>query len=326
MEPKFIVTGGAGFIGSNLVAALNARGHKDILIVDDLDNPLKKANLDSLSYAAYQDKREFRREFLAGHTSKVNAVFHLGACSSTTEMDEDYLADNNVAYTRQLCEWALDHGARFVYASSAATYGDGSLGYSDEDSLTPRLLPLNPYGRSKQRFDLFALENGLLNCVAGVKYFNVYGPREDHKGDMRSVVHKAYEQIRDTGRLQLFRSHRPEYHDGEQLRDFVYVDDAVRVTLFLYDQPDVCGLFNCGTGNARTWIDLAQAVFAAMKREPSIDFIDMPETIRERYQYYTQADMAKLREAGYRAPFTSIEEGVAQYVGDHLMRRDTPPA
>jgi ADP-L-glycero-D-manno-heptose 6-epimerase len=314
MAERFIVTGGAGFIGSNVVAALNGRGCDDILVVDNLDGGLKQRNLDDLSYAAFMDKREFRAAFNGGTVEAPDAVFHLGACSSTTETDRDYLLDNNYHYTRELCQWCLERGARFIYASSAATYGDGARGYSDEHGLVPSLEPLNLYGESKQLFDRWALENGLLDRIAGLKYFNVYGPREDHKGDMRSLVNKAYGQILETGALNLFRSHRPDYADGEQERDFVYVRDAVNVTLHFYDHPEVSGLFNCGTGTARTWVDLAGALFAAMGRAPNILFVDMPPAIRDKYQYHTEADITRLRAAGYAAPFMSIEAGVKDYV------------
>jgi ADP-L-glycero-D-manno-heptose 6-epimerase len=317
--PSFIVTGGAGLIGCNLVAALNKRGHRDILIVDRLNHPEKEANLDAVSYAGFVDKEVFRERFLADQQEAVDTVFHLGACSSTTETDADYLNDNNLLYTQQLCEWSLAKGARFIYASSAATYGDGELGYSDDDALTPQLKPLNLYGQSKQDFDVWAMERDLLSKIVGLKYFNVYGPYENHKGEMRSVVNKAYRQIQETGKLQLFRSHRPDYEDGKQERDFVYVKDAVKVTLFFHDHPEVSGLFNCGTGSTRTWLDLAHAVFAAMEREPNIEFIDMPDHLRNKYQYHTQADTQKLRDAGYDQPFTSIEAAVRDYIRNYMM-------
>jgi ADP-L-glycero-D-manno-heptose 6-epimerase len=320
MASTFIVTGGAGFIGSNLVRALNERGETDILVVDHLNHPAKRRNLERLTFREFSDKEEFRKRLKEGRLPGFAAVFHLGACSSTTEMDEAYINDNNYLYTRELCEWALRTGSRFVYASSAAPYGDGSLGYSDSDAATPSLKPLNPYGRSKQLFDLWALETGALKKIAGLKYFNVYGPWEDHKGDMRSLVHKAHGQLMREGRIALFKSYRPEYRDGEQERDFVHVSDAVDVTLFFHDHPDACGLFNCGTGRARTWIDLANAVFAAAGLPPRIEFIEMPETIRDKYQYHTLADLSKLRGAGYLAPFLSIEEGVRRYVEEYLAK------
>ncbi len=322
MSDSFIVTGGAGFIGSNLVKALNRRGHADILIVDHLNHAAKDRNLRGLHYRAYQDKADFRRDLHAGTLPAVATVFHLGACSSTTETDAGYLRDNNVAYTRELCTWSLARGARFIYASSAATYGDGALGYADDPALVPRLQPLNLYGQSKQDFDLWALREGLLERIVGLKYFNVYGPGEDHKGDMRSLVNKAYRQILDAGTLNLFRSHRSDYRDGEQDRDFVYVRDAVAVTLFFHDHADRSGLFNCGTGRARTWLALAHALFAAMGRPPQLNFMDMPEHLRDKYQYHTEADMARMRKAGYTAPFTSVEDGVDDYVRNHLARSD----
>ncbi len=317
---RFIVTGGAGFIGCNIVAALNARGHDDILIVDAASSPEKQANLNSVRYRECMDKHAFRDAFLAGGIESVDTVFHMGACSSTTERDTAFLEDNNTHYTRQLCEWSLEQGARFIYASSAATYGDGSDGYSDEDACMVAYRPLNPYGESKHAFDRWALDAGLFDRVAGLKYFNVYGPHEDHKGEMRSMVNKAYGQILERGHLGLFKSYKPTFADGEQERDFVYVADAIDVTLFFHDHPDVSGLFNCGTGQARTWVDLATAVFAAMDREADIRMIEMPESIRDQYQYHTQADVTKLRGAGFNAPFTSLEDGVTRYVQDYLVR------
>ncbi len=307
----FIVTGGAGFIGSHLVEALNRRGHDNILIVDPADDPVRRGYLERLRFRELMAPAEFRDRVRRGAQPVPVTLFHLGACSSTTESDEAFLADNNTATTRELCEWCLRADARFVYASSAATYGDGSRGYADDESRLRELAPLNPYGWSKHRFDLWASEQGLLGRIAGLKYFNVYGPREEHKGDMRSVVHKARRQILETGEVRLFKSYRPEWADGRQERDFIHVDDAVDVTLFFHERPDVSGLFNCGTGRARTWLDLARAVFAAMGREPNIVFADMPEALRERYQYHTRADMAKLRRAGYDKPFASLEAGVA---------------
>jgi len=315
---KYMVTGGAGFIGSNLVAALNARGETDVLVVDHLNHPLKRRNLEGLRYARYLDKRELRAALRGGSLASVETVFHLGACSSTTERDLAYLADNNTAFTRDLCAWALGGGRRFIYASSAATYGGGEQGYSDAPERIPLLRPLNPYGQSKQDFDLLAMREGWLDRIAGLKYFNVFGPHEHHKGEMRSVVHKAHGQIRRTGRLQLFRSHRPDYRDGEQTRDFVYVRDAVAVTLFFHDHPGIAGLFNCGTGRARTWLDLGRAVFAAMGLEPRIEFIDMPPDLREHYQYHTEADLARLRACGCNHAFTSLEAGVRDYVASDL--------
>jgi len=318
---RFIVTGGAGFIGSNLVRSLNALGSDRILIVDHLNHPGKEANLKPLRFEDVIDKNRFRELIRAERAPKVSAVFHLGACSSTTVTDERYLQDNNTEYTRELCEWAIRHGVRFIYASSAATYGDGRRGYSDDDAVTPTLEPLNAYGRSKHQFDLWALHSGALRQIAGLKYFNVYGPGEGHKGEMRSMVHKSFHQVQQEGVIRLFRSYRPDVRDGEQKRDFVYVEDAVAMTLFFFEHPEVSGLFNCGTGVARTWLDLAHAVFSAMGREPKIEFVEMPPAIRAAYQYFTQADMTKARRAGYTRPFCSLEEGVRRYIQTDLMPR-----
>ena len=318
---SLIVTGGAGFIGCNVVTALNARGHEDILVVDDLNEAEKERNLDTLCFEQYMEKEDFRQAFLSGAIDAPKTVFHLGACSSTTQMDTDYLNDNNLRYTQQLCEWCHTQGARFIYASSAATYGDGESGYVDDESKIDALKPLNPYGQSKQDFDLWARERDLFKSIVGLKYFNVYGPHEDHKAEMRSVINKAYSQIQDTGRLELFKSYRPEYKDGEQNRDFIYVKDAVNVTLYYHDHPEVSGLYNCGNGQARTWVDLGKAIFAAMDLEAKIDMVEMPESIRDRYQYHTQADVTKLRASGYSRSFMTIEEGVDDYIRNYLAKR-----
>lgn len=318
MKPQIVVTGAAGFIGRNLVAALNARGRRDLLLVDQLGTDEKWRNLVGLHFDQLLSPADFRARLHSGALPAVETVFHLGACSATTERDADYLYDNNTRYTRELCLWCLAHRIRFIYASSAATYGDGALGYSDRDETTVRLRPLNMYGLSKHLFDLWALEQGLFDRIVGLKYFNVYGPFEDHKGDMRSVVHKSYQQIAAGQDISLFRSCRPDYADGEQRRDFIYVRDAVAVTLHFAEHRETSGLFNCGTGLSRTWLDLARAVYAAAGREPRISFIDMPELLRAKYQYFTEADLTKLRAAGYRQPFHSLEDGIRDYVRSHL--------
>lgn len=313
-DPRFIVTGGAGLIGSNIVAALNARGHKNILIVDHLNHPAKQENLDQLQFADYMEKEDFREAIRNDQISHTKTLFHLGACSATTETDQNYLASNNLGYTQDLCEWALQQQTRFIYASSAATYGDGEHGYVDDESQLDVLKPMNLYGQSKHDFDCWARDKGLLREIVGLKYFNVFGPGEDHKGNMRSVVHKAWHQIRETGKLELFRSHRPEFQDGCQQRDFLYVEDAVNITLFFHDHPEVCGLFNAGTGTPHTWLELAHAIFNAMQQKPEITFIDIPENIRDIYQYYTLADMRKLRQAGFTQPFTPLKTAVSRYI------------
>ena len=313
-----IVTGAAGFIGRNVAAALNARGRTDLVLADRLGTDRKWRNLRGLQFEDLLTPEELLTWLGSASDGSVEAVLHLGACSATTETDADFLLANNYRYTRRLAEWTAAHAIRFVYASSAATYGDGAHGYRDDDLVMPRLRPLNMYGYSKHMFDLWALRSGLLETSVGLKYFNVYGPYEDHKGDMRSVVNKAYEQILEDGYLSLFRSCRTEYADGEQQRDFIHVDDAVAVTLHFLDQRDIGGLFNCGTGVARTWLDLGTAVFAALNREPDIRFIDMPEQLRPTYQYHTRAEMDKLRAARFTADFLTLDEGVDRYVRGYL--------
>lgn len=321
MTRQIVVTGGAGFIGRNVVAELNSRGYDDLLLVDSLGMGEKWDNLLGLRFEDILLPDQFLTCLEQGKIKDVNAVLHLGACSSTTEQNADYLLQNNYRYTRSLCEWSLRNEVRFIYASSAATYGEGSAGYSDDDATLLALRPLNMYGYSKHIFDMWAQKHELFKSIVGLKYFNVYGPYEDHKGEMRSVVHKAYGQIRHTGKVQLFKSYRPDYADGEQKRDFIYVKDAVAVTLHFLENRPVSGLFNCGTGEARSWNSLAKAVFAALKITPQIEFIDMPEKIRERYQYLTQASVSKLRNAGYTAPFTPLEDAVSDYVTNYLEKR-----
>lgn len=319
MSRATIVTGAAGFIGRNVVAALNARGCTNLILVDRLGCDEKWRNLRGLDFDDVLSPEAFLALAEAQRAPTPDAVIHLGACSATTERDADFLLENNYRFTRRLCEWTLGHGARFVYASSAATYGDGTLGYSDDVAKLAALRPLNMYGYSKQLFDLWAQRRGLFDRIVGLKYFNVFGPFEDHKGEMRSLVHKAHDQILARGWLELFESDRPDYAHGEQKRDFIYVRDAVDVTLHFVEHRDASGLFNCGTGQARTWLDLARALFAAMDRKPDIRYIPLPEVLRGKYQYFTQAETARLRAAGYARPFTSLEDGVRDYVRTHLQ-------
>jgi ADP-L-glycero-D-manno-heptose 6-epimerase len=315
-----IVTGGAGFIGSALIAALNNRQITDILVVDELGTNHKWKNLRNLAFADYVEKDDFLEMVIEGKLdSPVEAVFHLGACSDTTETNASYLAKNNYEYSKLLAQWATDGDVRFIYASSAATYGDGSAGFSDDEKKIEDLSPLNMYGYSKQMFDLWARRAGLLKKVVGLKYFNVFGPNEYHKADMRSFIIKAFEQINAAGKVRLFKSYRSEYADGGQVRDFIYVKDAVDMTLFFYDNPKLSGLFNIGTGQARSWNDLVKAVFAAMGSKPDIEYIEMPDSIRNQYQYFTQADIAKLRTAGYDEPITSLEDAIKDYVQNYLQ-------
>jgi len=316
---KIIVTGAAGFIGSNLIAELNARGETDILVVDELGQDDKWKNLLGLQFADYMEKDDFRFAVRHDALETVDTLFHLGACSATTERNVSYLIDNNTNTTRELCEWCLTRDVRFIYASSAATYGNGGQGYRDDEEGLDALRPMNPYGYSKHLFDLWARRKGLFDRIVGLKYFNVYGPREEHKGDMRSLVIKAWEQIRATGEVALFKSYRPDTADGEQVRDFLFVQDAVAATLYFHEDRTSSGLFNCGTGRPRSWNELTSAVFLAMQREPRIRYMDMPPTLRDRYQYKTCAEIEKLREAGFRAPFLSLEDGVRETV--HWMEQ-----
>ncbi len=318
-----IITGGAGFIGSALVAELNKRNISDILVVDELGSDNKWMNLRSLSFIDYVEKDDFIELIIEDKLdSPIEAIFHLGACSDTTETDATYLVKNNYEYSKLLAQWATDDNIRFIYASSAATYGDGSEGFSDDEEQIQSLRPLNMYGYSKQLFDLWARRAGLLKEIVGLKYFNVFGPNEYHKGDMRSFILKAFEQIKQTGRVRLFKSYKSEYKDGEQLRDFIYVKDAVDMTLYFYDNPKLGGIFNIGTGEARSWNDLVNAVFAAMGADPQIEYVDMPESIRNQYQYYTCADVTKLRKAGYDKEITSLEDAVKDYVQNYLHNNE----
>ena len=318
---RVIVTGGAGFIGSVLVWELNRRGCTQIVIADSQPPAEKRANLAGLQFTDYVDPSDLLAWLASGALGKFDTIFHLGACSSTTETNEKYLRENNFEYSRNLAEWALGNGVRFVYASSAATYGDGSAGMDDSDpGQLERLCPLNLYGQSKQWMDLHAWKEGWLERIAGLKYFNVFGPNENHKGDMRSVVCKSYTQALESGVIHLFKSYRPEYRDGEQRRDFLYVKDAVSMTLHVAANPSANGIFNIGSGKMHTWNELARAVFAALGREPHIEYFDMPESIRDKYQYSTQADIRKLLSTGYSLPITSLEDAVRDYVVHYLVR------
>lgn len=314
-----VVTGGAGFIGSAFVWELNRAGITDIVIVDDLSTSDKWHNLVGLQFVDYLHKDEFL-DFIAEDELpyKVQAVVHMGACSATTETDMDYLMENNYQYTVILAQWACANKARFIYASSGATYGAGEHGFSDAHEGLDALRPLNRYGYSKHLFDLYAEKNKISDRIVGLKFFNVFGPNEYHKGDMRSVVCKAYDQIRQTGRLKLFKSYQPQYADGSQMRDFVYVKDCVAVMKWLLDHPKVCGIYNVGTGVARTWLDLGEAIFKAMGLAPQIDFIEMPEALKTHYQYYTQADISKLKATGCPVEFRTLENSVQDYVALYL--------
>lgn len=315
---RVLVTGGAGFIGSALVWELNRRGCERIVIADFLGSSEKWKNLVPLRYEEYLEADGLHEKLGRDALGKFDCVLHLGACSATTETNAAYLVHNNYEFTRDLAAWALRVGTRFVYASSAATYGDGASGMSDTDPQIEKHRPLNMYGYSKHMFDLKARRSGWLDRIVGLKYFNVYGPNEGHKEDMRSVVHKSYAQVLQAGTIHLFKSYRPDFADGEQQRDFLYVKDAVAMTLHLAETTAANGLFNIGSGVAHTWKDLAHAIFSALGKPPRIEFIDMPETLRPKYQYFTKADISKLRGVGYDRPLMTLNEAVADYVQNYL--------
>ncbi|WP_297226976.1 ADP-glyceromanno-heptose 6-epimerase [uncultured Desulfovibrio sp.] len=319
----YIITGGAGFIGSAMLWQLNQQGIDDVVLVDHLGTDDKWRNLVKLTYADYIHRERFRdllqRDALPW---KVEAIIHLGACSDTTEADGDFLMENNFQFSRDICRYALDKGARFIQASSAATYGDGSLGFSDDPDLLPKLRPLNLYAYSKHLLDLWLVRHGLDKEVASLKFFNVYGPNEYHKGEMRSVVCKAYKQITKHGDLELFRSTSPEISDGEQKRDFVYVKDCTALMSWLLENRNVNGIHNVGTGRARSFNDLGRAVFSAMQRSCRITYVDMPRMLHGKYQNFTQADMNWLDKVGCPLKMTSLEDGVTDFVQNYLSQPD----
>lgn len=317
-----VITGAAGFIGSCIVARLNEIGMKDLILVDrivgndktDGNVDLKKKNLDNKNYIKFYDKDEFIKLVENDQLKEpVEAIIHMGACSSTTLTDAAYFQKNNFEYSKILCSWSMKKNIRFIYASSAATYGDGSIGYKDNLETILKCRPLNLYGKSKQDFDEWIVENNYLDHVVGLKFFNVFGPNEYHKEDMRSVVAKAYHKVVEEGKMMLFKSHKSGYKDGEQKRDFIYVKDVVDVVLFFLDHHDVNGIYNVGTGKARTWNDLASALFSSVNKELNIEYSDMPETLRGKYQYFTQADMSRLKSVGYTKEFTPLEKAVKDY-------------
>jgi ADP-L-glycero-D-manno-heptose 6-epimerase len=320
-----LITGGAGFIGSVLAKQLNALGHSDLIIVDKLEESVKWKNLRGIKYLEYIHADELFSGEYDDLIAEADLVFHLGANSSTTEKNMDFLMKNNVSYTQALFRFAATKNIPFIYASSAATYGNGELGYSDDHDNINNLMPLNPYGYSKQLVDEWVLrEEKKPDHWFGLKFFNVYGPNEYHKDDMRSLVHKSFEQINSSSSVKLFKSYRPEYKDGQQLRDFIYVKDVVRAMIELAD-PDkssFSGIYNLGTGKARSFYDLTVTTFKAMGLSPKIDFIEMPESIRGQYQYYTQAEMDKFYKVIPDFKFTSLEEGIFDYVQNYLMKNN----
>lgn len=315
MKKSIIVTGGAGFIGSCFLWKLNREGVDNIVVVDHLGHTDKWRNLVGKKFRDYIQKDDFLKAVNERKVKDVSAVVHLGACSSTTLTDAAYFLKNNYEYTKSLASWAVRSGIRFIYASSAATYGDGSRGYDDAHDTLSQLKPLNMYGYSKHLFDLWALGNGMLKDIAGIKFFNVFGPNEYHKGEMMSVICKRFADARDKGVIRLFKSYRPDFKDGEQKRDFVYVKDCVDVLFYLLARPRLNGIFNLGSGTAKSWNDLAKALFAALGRDPKIEYTEMPDEIKPKYQYFTQANMQRLRDAGYTKPFMRFEDAVKEYAG-----------
>lgn len=312
-----IVTGAEGFIGSCLVAGLNEQGYHDLVLVDDFSHTDRALNLEGKKFSQKVNRQSFFA-WLDKHEHLVQFIFHIGARTDTTEKDEAVFKELNLDFSRQLWNACVQYGLPLVYASSAATYGNGEQGYDDMGNLDS-LHPMNPYGRSKNDFDKWALaQESKPYFWAGLKFFNVYGPNEYHKGRMASVILHAYRQIKETGKVRLFRSHRSDYKDGEQKRDFIYVKDLVQVCLYLMHDRKHCGLYNLGTGHARSWNDLANAIFTSMQLTPQIEYIDIPEDIRETYQYFTEAKMEKLKAAGYTQPFLTIEEGVDDYIKNYL--------
>lgn len=313
-----IVTGAAGFIGSCLVQYLNDLGYTNLILVDDFEQANKYPNLEGKDFPEKIDRDEFH-QWLREHATGVEVIFHIGARTDTTEQDVDIFDRLNLNYTKELWQICAEHAIPLIYASSAATYGGGEHGYRDDHDILEQLEPLNPYGRSKNDFDIWALQQEKTPPFwAGLKFFNVYGPNEYHKGRMASVIFHTLRQIKANGAMRLFRSHRPDFADGQQSRDFIYVKDVIKVCYWLYQNKPASGLYNLGTGKARSFWDLATLTFQAMDLEPNISFIDTPEDIRENYQYFTEADMSKLRAAGYSEDFYSLEEGISDYVRNYL--------
>lgn len=321
MKPLVIVTGGAGFIGSAIVWRLNREKIYNILVVDEIDN-LKWKNLLGLKFVDYVEKDDFLENIINKKYDKIkiDTIFHMGACSSTICSDARYYIKNNFEYTKILCEYAIERNIRFIYASSAATYGDGSNGFCDDETKLEILRPLNMYGFSKHLFDLWAKNKGFLNKIVGLKYFNVFGPNEYHKGDMRSFVIKAFYQIKEVGKVKLFKSYHPDYKDGEQLRDFIYIKDAVEMTLFFYKNRNFSGIYNIGTGTPHSFNQLVLAVFSSLNLKPNIEYIDMPKEIINQYQYYTKADINKIISCGYNKKFTDFEKAIDEYVNRYISK------
>jgi ADP-L-glycero-D-manno-heptose 6-epimerase len=321
-QSTILLTGAAGFIGSYLLGYLNRKGYSNIIIVDDFSEEAKQENFQAKSFIEKIEREELF-QWLKQTERTIEYVFHLGARTDTTEFDYSIHEKLNVEYSKKIWEYCTQHSIPLVYASSAATYGAGELGYKDDHDIVDKLQPLNAYGVSKNEFDKWALAQKTQPPFwAGVKFFNVYGPNEYHKGRMASVIFHAFNQIQKTGKVKLFRSHKPEFKDGEQLRDFIHVQDIIEVCYWLMEEQPASGLYNAGTGKARSFNDQVTAIFNALHLSPNIEYIDTPEDIRDKYQYFTEADMGKIKAAGYSKPFFSLEDGVADYVTNYLSKKN----
>ncbi len=322
MTKFHVITGGMGFIGSAVVWEMNNSGIDNLIIVDSPSTNNSWKNLVNIRFADIIDKNTFIKKI---EENKINylieGIIHMGACADTTENRVDYLLENNFQYTKKLATWAINNNCRFLYASSAATYGNGP-DFADDEEKIYSLKPLNIYGYSKHLFDIWAYRNNLLKQIAGIKFFNVFGPNEYHKGEMRSVIHKKFYEIMETGKANLFKSYKPQYKDGEQKRDFIYIKDAVKIIMFIYKNKSINGIFNAGTGIARSFNDIAKTIFSILGKKENIQYIDMPENIRNSYQYFTQADVKKIRNAGYKETFLSLEESIQDYIKNYLLKED----
>ncbi len=314
-----IVTGAAGFIGSVVAQSLFRQGAKDLILVDKFSKQEKWKNISSMNFKEFVDRDSFLDRLEKGEFGKPEAVIHMGACTDTTEFNMDLLVTQNYEYSKRLCSWCLNNSVRFIYASSAAVYGDGSKGFSDLDELTLGMEPLNPYGFSKLLFDRWLINNKLSGSVVGLRFFNVFGPNEYHKGKMSSIIYRSFPMAKKEGVVRLFKSYKKDFVDGGQLRDFVYIKDVVKVVQFFMANDKAKGIFNLGTGKARSFSDLASALLDSLGKKRLIEYIDMPEEIKNKYQYFTQADVSRLRAVGYKDEFSSLEAAVSDYVQGYLV-------
>jgi len=315
-----IITGGAGFIGSVLSQHVSRQGVKDLFVVDKLNKPCKKKNMSGMSIKEFIDRDVFLERLESGSFGKVDVVIHMGACTDTTEANMDYLLKQNYEYSKRLCSWCLNNGTRFIYASSASVYGDGKNSFSDGDELTSRLKPLNKYGLSKLMFDQWLIENNYVNSVAGLRFFNVFGPNEYHKGNMSSIIYRSFPAAKKDSVVRLFKSYMKGIKDGDQRRDFIYVKDVVKVVDLFMQNKNINGIFNVGTGKARSFNELGAALLTSLNKKVRIEYFDMPDEIKPNYQYFTEADMTKLRSVGYKHEFTSLENAITDYVQNYLIK------